>query len=707
MSIGSSATPLLALDAVVIDTETTGLDARKARIVEIALVPLVGGQLDVGGAWRSLIRPDVAIPKQATKIHGLDAAAVAAAPTFAEAWGDLAARIADQVVIGHVVGFDLVVIERECARAGLAWTRPRALDTRLLAEVAAPSLAGYALEDLAAWLEIEVSGRHSALGDATAAGRAFVALLPHLRELGIRTLAEAERSCRARSDALEKQQRSGWTAAGSTSVSAGADPRSVRVDTQPYRRQVRDVMSAPPRFAAPGASLAAALGRMADERTSSLFVRYDADDGQPLPADTGIITERDVMRLLAANGADALQGRVDGAASRPLVTVPSDALAFLAIARMNRLRIRHLGVTDARGRVIGALSARDLLRLRAEDSLELGDAIDQATDVHALGRAWAELPRVAAALLAEGLSGIEIAVLVSHQLAALTRRAAELAEARLETEGHGPAPCPYGIAVLGSAGRGESLLALDQDNALLAAEDTGPAGERWFAALGAHVADTLHTVGVPYCKGGVMVSNPPWRGTLSTWRQRIEQWIERSRPEDLLAVDIFFDMRGVHGDTDLAEKVWLEAFDRAKGQAAFAKLLVETAGGATPGLGFWGGFRTNGGRLDLKKSGLFAIVTAARALAICHHVVERSTPARLAGLGTLDRSTRDLEALADAHRVFLDLLVVQQIEDIQRGIPPSNSVEVGRLSRRDRERLRQSLKAVSDIDELIRDLLFG
>ena len=103
MSIGSSATPLLALDAVVIDTETTGLDARKARIVEIALVPLVGGQLDVEGAWRSLIRPDVAIPKQATKIHGLDAAAVAAAPTFAEAWGDLAARIANQVVIGHAV----------------------------------------------------------------------------------------------------------------------------------------------------------------------------------------------------------------------------------------------------------------------------------------------------------------------------------------------------------------------------------------------------------------------------------------------------------------------------------------------------------------------------------------------------------------------------------------------------------------------------
>ena len=104
MPIGSSATPLLALDAVVIDTETTGLDARKARIVEIALVPLAGGRLDVAGASRRLIRPDVSIPKQATRIHGLDAAAVAGAPAFAEAWGDLAARIGDQVVIGHAVG---------------------------------------------------------------------------------------------------------------------------------------------------------------------------------------------------------------------------------------------------------------------------------------------------------------------------------------------------------------------------------------------------------------------------------------------------------------------------------------------------------------------------------------------------------------------------------------------------------------------------
>ena len=40
-----SVTPLIALDAVVIDTETTGLDPRKAWIVEIAAVRLVSGRL--------------------------------------------------------------------------------------------------------------------------------------------------------------------------------------------------------------------------------------------------------------------------------------------------------------------------------------------------------------------------------------------------------------------------------------------------------------------------------------------------------------------------------------------------------------------------------------------------------------------------------------------------------------------------------------
>src|SRR5262249_43707028 len=152
-------------------------------------------------------------------------------------------------------------------------------------------------------------------------------------------------------------------------------------------------------------------------------------------------------------------------ASRPLATVPADAFIYRAIGRMTRLRVRHLGVTDERGRVVGALSSRDLLATRAEEAIWLGDEIDEADDVPALARAWAKLPLVAECLLAEGMSGTAIAAVISRELAALTRRAAVFGERRLKAAGAGEPPCPYAFAVLGSAGRGESLLALDQDNA--------------------------------------------------------------------------------------------------------------------------------------------------------------------------------------------------------------------------------------------------
>ena len=277
----------------------------------------------------------------------------------------------------------------------------------------------------------------------------------------------------------------------------------------------------------------------------------------------------------------------------------------------------------------------------------------------------------------------------------------------MRERGHGGPPCGYAMIVLGSAGRGESLLAMDQDNAVIF-ERGEPDGEedRWFAMLGTHVADILHEVGVPYCKGGVMARNAPWRGSVATWRNRIDHWIMRSRPADLLSVDIFFDLRAVHGDGGLAVLVRQAAFDAAKGQTAFAKLLVE--GVNTPAsLKFFGGIRTEAGRIDLKAAGLFGLVAAARALAIRYHVMERSTPARLAGVKALVHVSRsDLDALDDAQGVFLDLILSQQIEDIAHGTPPSNTVSVKRLSARDRDRLQAALRAVTAIDALTRDLLF-
>ena len=374
--------------------------------------------------------------------------------------------------------------------------------------------------------------------------------------------------------------------------------------------------------------------------------------------------------------------------SKPLAVVPADAFVYRAIGRMSRLKMRHLGVVDEAGSVIGALSARDLLRLRAGEAVALGDEIEEAQDVHDLARAWAKLPQVAASLLVEVVSTRDVAAVISRELGALTRQAAVIAEARCAIRGkvthYVPMRSRFG-------GRGESLLAMDQDNAMVFANGApGSPEDSWFEKLGIHIAVILHEVGVPYCKGGVMAKSPQWRGSVATWRKRVDDWIRCSSPEALLSVDIFFDMRPVHGDGSLCTNLWRGAFDAAHDEIGFAKLLAEAGGRVRKQLWTFRPVQTSHGRIDLKRTGLFGIITTARVLALRHHAVERSTLARLAGIKALGiGAENDLDALVEAQGIFLDLLVSQPIEDIEDGLHQTWS-QSSACRPRDRARLRSA-----------------
>ena len=325
----------------------------------------------------------------------------------------------------------------------------------------------------------------------------------------------------------------------------------------------------------------------------------------------------------------------------------------------------------------------------------------------ALAAAWAPLPLVAEGLLAEQIEAIEIAAVISRELVAATRRAAELAETALRAEGEEP-PQPYAVLVLGSAGRGESLLALDQDNAIVfgSGEPGGPADD-YFARFGARLADTLDAIGIPYCKGGVMGREPDWRGSADTWRGRVAQWLARSSPADLLSVDIFFDAEAVHGDIELGDEVIADAHSRASQAPQFIKLLAAASPQPGSAFGLLGGLRTEGGRVDLKRAALLPIVSSARVLAIRHGIAERSTQARLQRLRELGRGGEaDLEAVSAAHRIVIEAILRQQVHDVRAGISPSSRVEVARISRSDRESIKTALKAVGRLDELVRNLLF-
>ena len=703
MKPATGATPLIALDAVALDTETTGLDTAKARIVQVGAIAVSCGRILDGRQIEMLVDPEIAIPSASTRIHGITNAMVRNAPAFAAVWTAVQAFVENRVIIGHAIGFDLSILEREAARAGLVWKKPRSLCVRLLARLAEPSQADLSLDAIAARLGIVIVDRHSALGDAMAAAEIFVALLPKLQERGIRTLAEAERACMEQRAELETGHRAGWA----EPVSTPAPPSFRSVDPFAYRHRVGELMSSPPIVVTPSVSVKDAITLMTARRISSLFVADPAEPGLPLDA-YGIVTERDVMRLLASGDEKALAMPVNGIVTRPLASIREQAFAYRAIGRMDRLKIRHLAVRHEDGRLAGVVSARDLLKLRASSAINLDDTIEHAASPAEMAAAWAMLPGVADALIAERIDARAIAEIVSEELCAMTRRAAVLAEAEMVGEGLGPPPCPYAVLVLGSGGRGESLLAADQDNAIVFAEGDpdGPA-DRWFALLGEKVASLLDQSGVPYCKGGVMAKNALWRGSLAHWKERVADWIGRSRPEDLLNVDIFFDLRPVHGDLALGEALFAHAYELGHSRPEFAKLLGEQIAPANP-FALFGGLQLEGGRIDLKLHGLFPVVAMARTLAIRHGIRARSTRDRLEGLIGLDiGGDEDMTAMLSAHSFVLGLLLTQQSRDLYSGLPVSNRVEFAKLNRRQRTELKAALKALQPAPDLVRDLMFG
>lgn len=691
--------PLFALDAVAIDLETTGLDPLNARVIEIGAIRCTKGRVSEEEGFEALLSCGVRISPEIERLTGILNRQLEGQPTFVEAYPGFVEFCGDHVLIGHSIGFDLAMLRRECELAGVNWHRQRMLDTRLLAEIAAPRLPEYSLEALASWLQLELGVRHRAKADAISAAKVFYGLLPKLREGGIRTLGEAENACRGLTDQLNRYHRAGWVEPVSSPAQRDAERTLARMDSYPYRHRVREVMSAPPLVVGEACSLREVMQIMANRRVSSVFVG-DGDNS----ANWGILTERDVLRAIAREDSAALDKPASEIASRPLASVPAEAFVYRAIGRMSRLNLRHLAVMGENGTVIGAISSRDLLRLRATLAIALGDDIDQAQDVATLGRAWAKLAAMAQALVDEGIVAREIAAIIAREIGALTRRAAELAEKSMQAEGKGTPPRPYAVLVLGSAGRGESLLSMDQDNAIVYAGDDDAAVDEWFAEVGRRFTQILHEVGVPLCKGGVMASNTAFRASMSGWEARIAQWIERANPKDLLNVDIFFDLRAVHGAGNLGTELASFAIGRAKGNGPFLKMLVEMHGEQEGPLTLFGGFRLEENRLDLKRHALGKIVATARVMALAVGNPARSTADRLREVRSLGKGgDADLAQLDMAHQRVLDFILRAQIADIQAGRQPTTRVPLELLTAAEKSALKSDFGMLASLDTLVRD----
>jgi DNA polymerase-3 subunit epsilon len=204
-------TPLDELPILVVDTETTGLDVRSDRIVSVGAVCGHGTRLFRGRMIDDLVDPGMPISPGSTKVHGITDQMVEGARDFPAVYADLDRMAQGRVVIGHNVPFDLTILREECARHDRPWEQPVFIDTLRLASLLNPALDRLDLETLADIYNIDVHGRHTALGDALVAAELYFGMVPRLQMQGFTTLGDLlEYHCRAAVDVIAGQRENGW-----------------------------------------------------------------------------------------------------------------------------------------------------------------------------------------------------------------------------------------------------------------------------------------------------------------------------------------------------------------------------------------------------------------------------------------------------------------------------------------------------------------
>ena len=686
------------LTMVVLDTETTGLDVTSDRVVQIGAVRVENGVVYPAETFETLVNPQIPIPPHSTEIHGIDDAAVQMASAFADVLPDFDAFLGDAVIVGQSVGFDLAILLRETRRIGARWRPPHFLDTKLLYAALTNDDREQSLDELARALDITIGHRHTALDDALATAEIFLRLLPLLASKGIRTLGDAEAHSNAQTRILERQARDGWYDATSVRPAEawidGRDRQALSpLDPFLYRHRLSHVMGSPSPFLPSRATILEAAQRMETDQRQAIIV------GDPATNNVwGIVTERDILRALVRDGGACADRRLESIMNETVVSLPEDAFLYRALARMQRRNIRHLAVTDAGGRVVGMVSATSLLNQRAGLAIRLGDEISEASQPSDLVRARAGLPTVARELFANGVDSVEIARVLSFELRELVGRAAVLGEGIMEREGAGRPPAPYALFVLGSGGRGESLLAAEQDNALVfdSSQPEGSTGT-WFARFGRHVANILDQGGITHCADNVSVNNPTWQGNVQTWTDRFRRW--KKQPAYTLAdnADLLFDAHLAYGNFDLAGAFRAILHRETGGNRALACAIARPAlEPETPS--------DLEGRVDLKRYALFPLTCAARALALRHSIDAVSTPERLAAVcatGAITPAVRD--RLDDVQSRIKTWLLRQQIEDLESGLAPSKEIDVAGLPDIERQSLSTCLEQIRDLPAILRN----
>lgn len=151
---------------VALDLETTGLDPKRDRIIEIGACLVEEGQ--IRRELSLFINPRRALPERIRALTGITEEMISDAPEIGEAAKGLLDFFGELPILGHNVMFDYSFLKQAAVNQGFAFER-NGIDTLALCRRFMPPQEKKNLAAACAWYKVSQEGAHRALFDARAA----------------------------------------------------------------------------------------------------------------------------------------------------------------------------------------------------------------------------------------------------------------------------------------------------------------------------------------------------------------------------------------------------------------------------------------------------------------------------------------------------------------------------------------------------------
>ena len=458
---------------------------------------------------------------------------------------------------------------------------------------------------------------------------------------------------------------------------------------------VISLLRRPPISAPMSSTIRAAAQIMAEYKVSSLLIT----DNEEL---IGIVTDRDLRTRAVAKGLDYDTPIADIMTRDPIVMDSGD-YASEAVLKMMERNVHHIPIVK-NGLPIGVVSTGDIIQKESHGSVFLISDIFKQTDIEGLKSISRKMTHTFTQLVVADANTQMIGNAMSHIGTAFVKRLLQLAE-----EHFGPPPVAYCFIALGSQAREEQTIKTDQDNALILSNkfDENLHGD-YFKMLSDWVCHHLDDCGYTLCTGDIMASNSRWRQPLSVWKENFSEWIQKPKAEALLSLSIFFDLRGIYGDKNLAKQLNQHIRKEAKQHSGFLTLMARNANQRKPPLGFFRQFVLDGeGKqsrtFNLKERGIAPIIDIVRVHALACgsdklNTLERIEDIEAAGL-LPDGRAKDL---ALALEMIGMVRIRNQKDQIEAGEEANNHVNPENLSSFEKRHLRDAFHIVSRQQEFIK-----